>query len=347
MLQLKEIAEFKEFKNIKETYGDIEDYLKEKSKPGIGFIDPIYYSPRREEVYDYFRQHSLKEMLGGGTGSDFMSYMIPTKVYQVLYDAFREENILPDISGLVVQDFEGGTVNVNWGLIDKIKPKWGTGPGAGPISTEEVNKVQITPKTFSMDMAIARDFIEDNAHDIIEYHIRATGKEMANFAVAEALETMYAGRDTNNNVAGGTNAITVANGVSAVGAVDGQGGMPDTCVLTRAMVADLIGDTTTFNLALQFKEAATRYQIMPGFLGLKWFDRVVSTSNGLYDTVNADYYALVFEKARTLAVAWKRPITIESYTSPREGLAGAFASGRVGFGVMHDGDFISAILEGD
>ncbi len=352
MLSLKEIVEAPTFTKLKETYGrqDFwEDYMKDSKEKHGGFVDPVYLGPDREQIYETLRKHSLSEILGGGTGSDFMSYMIPTKIYQVLLDAFREADLMPQIAGLIIKDFQGGTVNVNWGLVGKLKPQWGTGAGGAPIETEEVNRVSITPKTFSMDMAIARDFLEDQAYDLIEYHVRAAGKEMADFAVARCLEAMYAGYDSGNNaVAGGTNAITVANVISAQGAVEAQGGHADTCVLTRAQVADIINDTTTLNLSIPFKDAASKYQIMPGFAGIDtYLPRVVGTSNGLYSSTAADYYALVFEKARGVAVAWKRPITIENYTAPREGLVGAFCSGRVNFGVLHDGDYISAILEGD
>src|SRR3990167_3165433 len=346
MLQLKEIVEGEEFKRIKEAHGDMEGYMQATRKEG--FVDPCFLSPRREEIYETLRRYSLREILGGGTGSDFMSYMIPTKIYQVLIDAFREENILPQISGITINDIQGGTIQVLWGLYAKLKPRWGSTYGGYAIETEEVDRVSISPKEFGMDMAISRSFLEDQQFDLMQYHVAAAGKEMADFAVARALEAFYAGRDTGNNVAGSTNAITVANIGSAAAFVEGQGGAPDTCVLTRAQARDLINDTTTFNLSIPFKEAASKGQIMPGLQGIQtYLPRAVAPTNVLYSSDDSDYYALVFEKKRGMAVAWKRPITIDNYTSPREGLVGAVASARVNFGVLHNGDFISAILEGD
>jgi len=353
MLSIKEIVEGPEFKALKEEYGTddtLEGYMKASKAKYGGFVDWVQEIPdagRREAIYETVRKHSLREILGGGTGSDFMSYMVPTKIYQVLLDAYREADIMDKIAGLVINDFEGGSVNVDWGLLGKIKPRWGYGLGSKAFETEEVDRVTITPDEFGMDMAISRRFLEDQAFDLIEYHVRAAGKEMADFAVARALEALYAGRDTGNNEAGATNAVAVLDFINAQGFVTGQGGIGDTCVLTRAQVADIISDTTTFNLALEWKERATRYEIVDGFIGMSWYPRVVQTTNGLYDSVNADYYALVFEKARSLACAWKRPITIDNYTAPREGLVGAVASARVGFGALHNGDYISAILEGD
>ncbi len=347
MIDLKEFVENgPEFKLLKEQYGTdepIEGYMQACQK--TGFVDPFFASPRRKELYETLRSLSLREILGGGTGSDFMSYMVPTKIYQVLLDAFREADIMDKIAGIVIN--QTSPINVDWGLLGKIKPRWGYGLGSKAIETEEVDRVAISADEFGMDMAISRRFLEDQAFDLMEYHVKAAGAEMADFAVARALEAVYAGRDTGNNEAGATDAVAVLDFVNAQGFVTGQGGVGDTCVLTRAQVADIIGDATTFNLALQWKERATRYEIMDGFLGMSWYPRVVQTTNGLYSSSASDYYALVLEKKRGFACQWARPITIDNYTAPREGLVGAVASARVGFGVLHNGDFISAILEGD
>jgi len=289
----------------------------------------------------------LREILGGGTGSDFMSYLIPTKIYQVLLDAYRDEDIVDDIVGINVKDFDGGTLNIVWGLVDKLRPMWYDEPGGPAIQTEEVNRVSLAPLPFGMDMCISRSMIEDSAFELIEYHIKAAGREMATFVAEQVLTAMYAGRDTGNNVAGGTNAITVANVLAARAAVSGQGGTPDTFVLTWDMFQDVCVDTTTLNLSIDWKNKIANQYVLDGTFGLKWIPRRVHTSNGLYDTVNADYYGLVFEKAKGAALAWKRPLTIDNYLAPREGIQGAVVTARIDTDAIHDGDFISAILEGD
>ena len=207
----------------------------------------------------------------------------------------------------------------------------------------------MTPKEFSADLAITRALIEDSGvGDLVEYHLRAAGKEGADFAVARSLEALHDGRNTNNDVTGGASStISVANVVSAAGNVDQMGGACDTAVITRAHKWNIIGDTTTFNLSIPFKDAATRGEIMPGFLDCTWLPRRVHVLNGLYSAhpavTGGVYYALMFDKMNSLIVAWKRPLTIERYTEPREGLVGAFASGRFAPAVQHNGDYVSAI----
>jgi hypothetical protein len=363
MISLEEIAKFPEYEALAKQHNSkdwIFDYLKETAQTGTegkGFVDPLMsaHPERRKAAYDTLRQYSLKEIWGGGTGSDFYSYVVPTKVYQVLIDAFREADILNDIAGLVVNGYQGGNINVNWALMNKIKPSWGHGPGGAPMRNETIGQETVTPNAFYMDMPISQDEIEDSQVDLIEHHVRAAGAEMASFAVARALEAMYDGRDITNNVAGGTNLVTVANFVSARGMITGQSGKPDTAVITTEQVNDLLGDTTTFNFSNIFKDSAVKGELLPKFLGLNWYTRcldaessaTVRGESGLYDTANEDYYALVFEKRRALIAAWKAPISIQNYTSPREGLVGAFCRGRIGFGVVSDGNFISAVLEGD
>jgi len=347
MIPLKEVEGWQEFKTLKETFGDVENMLKDKGK--LGFVDPFYYSPHRKELYETLRQVPLREVLGGGTGSDYMSYLIPTKIYQVMLDGFYEADIMDKIAGIVIREFQGSSINLVWGT-GTIKPRWMGKVGAPAISTETASRAVITPEDFGIDMQISKNMIQSSQFDLIEYHIRNGGKAMADFAVTEALKVMYADYDvTLNTVASGaTNAVTTANFITARGLVEANnGGSPDTIVLTKEQVSDVIQDTTTGSYSLPFKQAQFMQWSLDGFLGMNWLPRCVATSNGLYSTSAADYYALVFQKEDSLGVAWRQPIAIENYTSPREGLIGAVASGSVGFGIGRDGDHIAAILEGD
>ncbi len=351
-MTLKEIADSDEIKSIKERYGDSKDFmvdfLKECAAKGKdGFIDPFSISPNRERVYTRMRQIKLREIMGGGTGSDYLSYLLPTKIYQTVLDAFSEEDILPAIAAIDVRDFQGPTVNILWGLMDKIVPHWGgTAGGAPAMNEDQLDKLALTPKVFSVDCAISKVLVEDCAFDVIEHHLKVAGRAMAQFAVQAALEEIYAGYDVSNNaVSGSSDAITVAQLISAVGKVEAQGGAPDIGVLTRRQKSDLLADATTFNYTLDWKEAASRGKLMEGFQGLTYYLRRLQAKNGLYSVADTDYYALVFEKAKSLATAWRRPITIENYDDPRDGLVGAVLSARFDAGVTHNGDFISAILE--
>lgn len=354
MLQLEEIAKLPELKAFQDQFGKGEEgaerYLQaQKRSKNEGFIDPFSFSVNRKEVYETLRQIPLREVLGGGTGSDFMSYLIPTKIYQVLYDAFRDADITEDITGVSIRDFEGGTVQVVWGLVDKMRPDWYAEPGGPPIATEEVNRVGLSPKAFGMNLQISQSMIEDSQFELMEYHIRAAGREMGAFATRHVLARMFAGYDsTNNAVTSSTaDAVTVADVVNAISKVENQGGMADSFVGISENKYDLATDTTTLNLALQWKEdVAGRYQL-DNFLGLKWFWRRKETTNGLYSTAATDYYALVFEKEKGAAVAWKRPLTIKNYDHPWQGVAGATVSARIHAGALYDGDFIAVITEKD
>jgi hypothetical protein len=351
LLKLQKIADLTKAE-LKDKYGlegsdAMEDFMKDMQKSKVGgYVDPWAVSPMGHEIYETLRQVSLAEILGGGTGSDFMSYLIPTKIYQVLLDAYRDEDISADIVGWNEKSFAGGTLNVVWGVVDKMKAVWYKEPGGPPIVTEEVNRTSLTPKPFGMDCAITKSMIEDSEFGIMEYHIRHAGKQMGAFLTAHVLSQMFSGYDSGNNaVAGGTDVITVAQVVSAINKVNAQGGKADTIVLCSDQQADVMADTTTYNLALQWKERQTEKFQIDGTFGLRWYPRRIATDNGLYSTSDTDYYALVFERARGAALAWKRPLTIENYTAPREGIAGAVVSARAAAAAVHDGDFISAILE--
>jgi len=351
-MKLQEIVELPEIKAIKDQYGPdkdgMEDFMKDMNKnPKVGgFVDPFVYSVHQGEVYDTLRKIPLREILGGGTGSDFMSYLIPTKIYQVLLDAARDADISDDIVGLNIRDFEGGTIQVVWGLVDKMRPDWYQEPGGPAIVTEEVNRLSLTPKPFGMDLCITESMLEDSQFDLMEYHLKAAGAEMGAFVTRHVVQRMFAGYDSSNNaVAGSQDAITVAQVMSAINKVENQGGAADRFVGISEHKYDLATDTTTLNLALQWKEAvAGKFQV-DNFLGLGWLWTRKETTGACYSSAETDYFAAVFEKAKGAALAWKRPITIKNYTAPREGLVGAAVTARIHAGALHDGDFISIILE--
>jgi len=350
MLRLEEIAEKPELKALIDQFGKGEEgaerYMQTIAKKNEGFIDPISLSPGREEIYGALRNVTLREILGGGTGSDFMSYLIPTKIYQVLLDAFRDTDLSPEIVGLNIPQFEGGTIQVVWGLVDKMRPVWFEEPGGPPVITEAVNRASLSPKPFGMNIGITQSMIEDSQFDIMEYHIRAAGKEMGAFVTRHVISQLWSGYDSSNNaVTGGSGAITVANVLNAIALVEAQGGSADTFIGHSEQKYDLAADTTTLNLALQWKEDVSGKYEMDSFLGLNWFWRRKETTNGLVDSSTSRYFALVFEKDKGAALAWKRPLTISNYDAPRESLKGAVVTARMVANALHDGDFIAGILE--
>ncbi len=354
-MQLKEIGTLMETQ-LKDKLGitgseSMEKFMKMQagSKKSEGFVDPISFSPYKDEVYGRLRKTSLNqlyEIVGGGTGTDWISFVIPIKIYQVMADAFYDADIGDEILAADIPNFDGGTLNYLWGTIDSMYPVDYAEPGSPPMVQIEPDKAALTPTPFGMDMAISRSLVEDSAFGLVETYVRNAGAAMGFFATAKILKALYAGYDaTDNAVAGSSGAITVQQVLAAKGKVENQGGLADKCVVTAPMKTNIFGDTATFNLALLWKQKQVQDYDINGTFEMEWYTRRAVTFNGLYDTPTSKYYALIFEQARGAVRAWKRPLTITNYDEPNEGYVGAAVTARQASAAIHDGRYVSAILE--
>ena len=150
----------------------------------------------RAELMEMLQKIPLSEFLAksGTTGIAGAAYMVPDKIHQDLIYASQQTDIVPHIGG-VINGWKGGDLKVDIVSDETYKAQEYTSGGAKPTQTVETVQATITPKTFGVPILITEDLIEDNAFDLVTYHINKAAEAMGNLASNLALTVLKTAAD--------------------------------------------------------------------------------------------------------------------------------------------------------
>ncbi|RLC88043.1 MAG: hypothetical protein DRJ03_04035 [Chloroflexi bacterium] len=304
-----------------------------------------HYAPgnpeKRKALMENLRRIPLREFLAksGTTGIAGAAYLIPDKIYQVMFDSAVEADIVADISIAMIpaDQIPGSTLKVDIAVDESYKPKKYSSGASMP--TETIKTVQATldfTTSWGINFQIANDLIEDSQFDVIEMHLRNAGREMGEFASNEALTVLKTATDGDGTVnsanTGDADETKFRGGTTsdiktAIKGVVDDGYTPDTMVVTHEAMLHSIIETA----GAQYAEVT----LMDSFVKEGW-PSTLAGMNVVYSDVDTltnskaftDCVTIVFDKDYALLSGRKRWLRIEKYSDPIRDLAGATVTAR-------------------
>jgi hypothetical protein len=308
-------------------------------------------------IVESVRNIPLREFLAksGTTGIAGAAYLVPDKIYQVMFDSTAETDVVADISMalLPADQIPGSTLKVDIEVDDQYQPQYFS--SGGQMATETMQTIQAEldfSVSWGINFRITNDLIEDSQFDLIELHLRNAGKEMGEFASDLALTVLKTATDGDGTVNGGasgdadetkwTGATTTSvEDAIAANLVDGY--VSDTMVLTRQAALHSVFQTA----GVAYNEAQVQNNwIVNGWpASLGGMNIVYSGVNTLTnDKAGTDLVTIVFDKDYALLSGRKRWLRIEKYSDPIRDLVGAAVSARQDSITIYD-DSIAVITE--
>ena len=166
----------------------------------------------RAQLLETLRGAPLREFLSKSSTSGIAgaAYLIPDKIYQVMFDSAVSADITADISIAMIpaDQIPGTTLKVGVAKDDSYWPKKYSSGGLKPTETIETVQAKLDfSEGWGINFRITNDLIEDSQFDIIEMHLRNAGREMGEFATNEALTALKAATygDGTQNTEGASN----------------------------------------------------------------------------------------------------------------------------------------------
>jgi hypothetical protein len=288
----------------------------------------------RIEISETLRKHPLKEFLArsGTTGIAGAAYLIPTKIYQVIYDSAVQTDIVDWLSIAVVpaEQIPGTTMKVDIAVDDSYQPQLFSSGGNMPAET--MKTVQATldfTDAFGMSPRITNDLIEDSQFDIVEMHLRNAGRELGEYATNLAITVLSAGTDgdgtINSDVSGDADETKWAGATTSdiqdaliANAIDGY--HSNRMVLSLGAMLDSVYDTIpNYSEPWIGNILANGWPSRMGPLEVR-YSEVDALTNSKAGT---NLVTLVFSKEYSLLSGRKRWLRIENYSDPIRDMVGA------------------------
>lgn len=284
----------------------------------------------------------LKEFLAksGTTGIAGAAYLIPDKIYQVMFDSAVQADICADISIAMVpaDEIPGANLKVDIAKDGSYKPQKYSSGGSMPTETIETVQAEMSFINFGINFQITNDLIEDAQFDVVEMHLRNAGREMgefaSNLAVYELINTSD-GDGTKNTGTTTTATTTSWTGDTTydiekmIDEVVQDGYVSDTILLSHhSMMHSVI---RTLGSTSNQSEPWVNNVVSTGGWPTRMFDHNIVysevdslTNDGTYDPMKC----AVFAKEYALLTGRKRWLRIEKYSDPIRDLIGATITAR-------------------
>jgi len=258
--------------------------------------------------------------------------LVPTKIYQVMYDSAVQADICADISITMIpsDQLPGNQVKVDIAVDDSYVPHKYMAPGAQPTETIETAQATLDFSTpFGINFQITNDLIEDSQFNLVEMHLRDAGREMGEFASNEAVTVLIAAADGDgalNTEGAGANVTTLTDIINAQDANLRDGYISDTLLTSHHQIFDEIAKDTTFSQdATGFRDAIVTEGYPTRLLGMNiiYSEVTVLSISATTGTAYEDLDSVVFAKDYALITGRKRWLRIEKYSDPIRDLVGA------------------------
>jgi len=295
-----------------------------------GDANQIMETVRAVDLATLTKKMRLGEVLMPGLAG--ANYLVPTKIYQVMYDSAVQADICADISITMIpsDQLPGNQVQIDIAVDDSYVPHKYMAPGAQPTETIETEKATLDFSTpFGINFQITNDLIEDSQFNLVEMHLRDAGREMGEFASNEAvtvLNTATDGDGTLNTEGAGADLTTLEDVINAVDANLRDGYISDTYLCSHHVIFDDINVDTTFSQdAVAWRDHMMTEAYPTRLLGMNVIYSEVTklTTSATTGTAYQDLDSLVFAKDYAMVTGRKRWLRIEKYSDPIRDLVGA------------------------
>ena len=304
-----------------------------------------YYGNRLAE----FLGHS-GALTTGVTGAAGAHYLIPDKVYAELFENARGPDITPLVSNIV--DTPGSYLKIDVEKDRTFKPHFQGSGGEAPDETIDTTQGTITPRLFSINIAVTNEMVEDALFDTIETHVRIAGKAMGEFSTLMCLfpimEDHRAGGTPKYRTEGSYNGVNAGGTycyLSDVFEAEGENAMDgfttDTLIIPPHAPGTLFmgeSNKTWWMAQDQIAIDLTKNPIatIAGMNVVRVFHQVAALDEAAaaqyYATlsVSSAWHALALNKTYGIQTVRKRWLKIENYSDPIKDLVGAVVSARQG-----------------
>jgi len=294
-----------------------------------GDANQIMETLRAVPLGNLVKKLRLSEVLMPGLAG--ANNLVPTKIYQVMYDSAVQADICADISITMIpaEQLPGNQVKVDIAVDNSYVPHKYMAPGAQPTETIQTAQATLDFSTpFGINFQITNDLIEDSQFNLVEMHLRDAGREMGEFASNEAvkvLDTATDGDGTLNTEAGGSNTTTLLDVLNAIDANLQDGYISDTFLTSHhQMYGEIIKDTTYSQDATGFRDELIREGYPTRLLGMNViYSEVTQLAQSAAGVAYQALDSLVFAKDYALVTGRKRWLRIEKYSDPIRDLVGA------------------------
>jgi hypothetical protein len=302
----------------------------------------------------YANENVLKEFIGhsgslttGTTGAMGFNYLLPDVIYTALFENASQEDIAPLISNML--ECPGPELKVDAEADDKFKPGFTAAGGDAPNKAITTAQGTIKPKTFTMNVAITNEMMEDNLFNVMASHISIAGKRMGEFSSRMALYPImedHRGSTTTYRIEGAYNSFNTGGAstfdwtdvTEGWGNNNEDGWKSDVAVIAPkapgTLLAGAVGYPHLLNEAMKINLNSNPIANINGIdiivcshMTTADAPAALSWQSGLYST---HWHALILNKTYGVQTVRKRWLKIENYSDPIKDLAGAVVSARQG-----------------
>ena len=285
----------------------------------------------------------IQEYLGksGTTGVAGAAYLIPDKIYDIMFTAAAEKDIAPQASTIV--SCPGSSLKVDIEVDGTFVAHYFGGGGSQPQETIQTTQATATPKLFGINAAISNELIEDSQFDLIELHLRRAAEQMGEFSTSMFLADLILGADgdgTQNALTTGASTTTDLGDLLDAYALNLEDSFhSDTVIIGPGPVSDILQDVsaaiysdtfhTRYSLASDSIFANEPQMVLGNFLGMKVLVNPVRKTSGdgaLY--LSSKWHSFVLNKANAMLTVRKRWLKMEDYSDPVRDLVGVSITSR-------------------
>lgn len=325
----------------------------------------------RAKIMETLHSIPLREFLAksGTTGIAGAAYLVPDKIHSDLVMYGHNKDVCPLI-GSVVDGWKGGDLKVN--IVDKATYQARKSSSGGSKATSTVQTVQATlaPETFDVPILITKDLLEDDAYDLLDFHIRAAAEavgEKASDMALTVLATATDGWGTLNGGASGDADETRWEGATTEDVNDCIQALTDDRWIANTLVAtseawehsiqttlgievgggaagDYWRPRAPYNI-IQYPTLASGFDMKIGNIDVLLINSPCLHNAGeLKGTAMTNCISLVFDRNAALLTGRKRWMQINNYADPVRDLDGAIVTCRQDSVTLYD-DAIAKITE--
>jgi len=281
----------------------------------------------------------IQEYLDGTTATTG-SYLIPTKIHDVLYTAAAAYDIAPYVSPVV--SCPGSSLKVDIEADGTYEANKFSSGGKLPDETMKLVQPTATPVSFGINVAITNDLLEDSQFEMIETHLRRGAEQMGEYSThifLADLITCSDGDGTQNALTTGATTTTDLGDLLDAWALNCEDGfISDVAIIGPGPVSDILQDASVAIYSDTFHSrwaqgspiATTDAPMYLGdFMGMKTYviPEARTTGDGAMYT-SSKWHSFVLNKANAMLTVRKRWLKMENYSDPVRDLVGAVISGR-------------------
>jgi len=299
-----------------------------------------------ESILKEFIVHS-GALTTGTTGAMGYNYLLPDVIYTALFENASQDDIAPLISNML--ECPGPELKVDAEADDKFKPGFTSSGGDAPYKAITTAQGTIKPKTFTMNIGVTNEMLEDNLFNVLASHISIAGKRMGEFSSRMALfpvmddhratATTYRIEGAYNTFnTGGASTLDWSDIIQAWGENNTDGWKTNVAVIAPQGPSTLLVGAAGYPTPLA-DWSKINLNSNP-IANLNGMDIVVcshmittdaaaalSWQAGLYST---HWHMLGLNKTYGIQTVRKRWLKIENYSDPIKDLVGAVVSARQG-----------------